>query len=360
MKLVLLAFLQATWTVDPMPVLRIGDIDGDVTFTQVAGATRLDDGSVVVGDRQTAYALQHYSADGTLLKNFGRKGTGPGEIDYLVRMLRCGDSLFTHDAEGAKVNVYSIDGTYARTFRFAGPLGSSPYTSACNADRVFVHHGWETRADMKPGPFRARVPFWVTNADGAVEQVLGSFPGSERFGYARDGHMTGTRPLPFSREPRLAIGRDRVYIGTADSFAISVFDLAGNGVGTLSKDIENPRLTDADIERLVANQVALQRGATEASVRREYDALPMPEALPAYDRILVDVDGNVWVRPYARGGTPTLRWHVFDATGKPSAVVDVPTALEVFEIGRDYLIGRYIDEEDLVPELRVYALRTDR
>lgn len=39
MKLVLLAFLQATWTVDPAPVLKIGDINGDVTFTQVAGAT---------------------------------------------------------------------------------------------------------------------------------------------------------------------------------------------------------------------------------------------------------------------------------------------------------------------------------
>lgn len=357
MKLVLLAFLQATWTVDPAPVLKIGDINGDVTFTQVAGATRLDDGTVIVGDRVTPYPLQHFSGDGKLLKNLARKGLGPGEIEYMVRMLRCGDSLFTHDGEGARINAYSIDGTYARTFRFDGPQARSPYTSACNAARVFVHHGWETRADMKEGAFRANVPFWLSDAEGAVETVLGNFPGSDRFGNVRDGQMTGTRPMPFGREPRIAIGRERVYVGTAESFEIRVFDLAGKRVGTISKDIENPRVTDADLDRLVTNDLAISPRATEAGIRREYDALPLPEVLPAYDRILVDADDNVWVRPYPRGESATTRWHVFDASGNASAVVDVPTALEVFEIGRDYLLGRYVDDEDLVPELRVYTLR---
>jgi len=357
MKLVLLAFLQATWTVDPAPVLRIGDINGDVTFTQVAGATRLDDGSVIVGDQQTPYALQHYSSRGALLKNFARKGLGPGEIDYLARMWRCGDSLFTHDIVAERINVYALDGTYARTFRFGGPEGDSPYRSACNDDGMFVHQGWgNPRVDFKEGVFRSNAAVWLSDAAGAVGVVIGKFTGSERFGHMGPS-MGGSRPLPLARSTSVAIDGKRVYVGTADSFAVHVFDLAGKRAGTLSKDIANPRVTDADIERLVNEGVALERGASEQDVRGELEALPLPEVLPAYDRILVDADDNVWVRPYPRGGSATTQWHVFDASGKASAVVDVPTALEVFEIGRDYLLGRYIDEEDLVPEVRVYRLR---
>jgi hypothetical protein len=37
--------------------------------------------------------------------------------------------------------------------------------------------------------------------------------------------------------------------------------------------------------------------------------------------------------------------------------VTMPSALEVYEIGRDYVLGRYVDPDESVPEVRLYTLR---
>ena len=51
-----------------------------------------------------------------------------------------------------------------------------------------------------------------------------------------------------------------------------------------------------------------------------------------------------------------MRWTVFAPDGKVRATVAMPVALEVYEIGVDYMLGRYIDTEEQVPEVRVYRL----
>lgn len=38
------------------------------------------------------------------------------------------------------------------------------------------------------------------------------------------------------------------------------------------------------------------------------------------------------------------------------ATVPLPTALEVYEVGRDYVLGRYVDADESVPEVRLYAV----
>ena len=51
------------------------------------------------------------------------------------------------------------------------------------------------------------------------------------------------------------------------------------------------------------------------------------------------------------------RGRVFGADGRTVAVVVLPAALEVYEIGLDYVLGRAVDENDGVPEVRLFALR---
>ena len=47
---------------------------------------------------------------------------------------------------------------------------------------------------------------------------------------------------------------------------------------------------------------------------------------------------------------------MFSADGTMRATVLLPTALEVYEIGRDYVLGRYVDADESVPEVRLYSL----
>ena len=67
-------------------------------------------------------------------RRFGRKGKGPGEITFLMNMLRCGDSLVTLDFNANRVSVLGLDGTVGRVFR----LKQLPYRASCNARMQFL------------------------------------------------------------------------------------------------------------------------------------------------------------------------------------------------------------------------------
>lgn len=353
-----LAQAPRTWPLSAQPTLVLGGEKETSGFlSNVTGATRMSDGSVMVGDLGD-HALRLYSAKGVLQRAFGRKGAGPGEIGYLARMFRCGDSVYTFDIEhGPRVSVFTLDGRYVRVFRFAAPLGeSSPYASACNAAGVFVHHGWGNRTGVRPGLHRSMVPLWLTGADSVLRRVVDSIPGSERWGQTRGGKLVGTRPLPLGRQPVIGIGRNRVYAGSADQYAISVFDLQGRSLPPLQRAVAPRPVVKADVDAVIDEQVAGRSDEVRKRVAESIEQITLPKTLPPYSHLVIDREDHVWVRAYASGGAAQAIWSVFSPTGQLVAEVKAPAALEIYEIGRDYLLGRFVDADVGTPEVRLYTL----
>ncbi|HEX7121826.1 MAG TPA: hypothetical protein VF178_05590 [Gemmatimonadaceae bacterium] len=342
------------WTIDPAPELTIGGDPSDTAaiFTEVAGATRLPDGHILVGDRGD-FALRLFDQEGRLGRRFGRDGDGPGEIRYLKALLRCGDSLVTIDVGDDRTSIFSIDGAYVRAFRFGSPQpGVPPYLTACNRNLLFVHHGWEDWRQRKLGVYRMPVPYWISGADSAVRHVIGSFPGSERY-----GTVGGAGPLPLGKQPAVAIASDRIYIGTADRYEILVFDLSGSPRDTIRKSAVNLQTKPADIEAFKEREIAAEGERRRAAIERRYADFPFPETVPAYANFVVDADENLWVQDYPRGQATTVTWTVFDRTGGQVAEIALPTDLTVFEIGHDYVLGRWLSVEEAIPQVRMYRLR---
>lgn len=349
----------ARWTVDATPSVTIGASEADTNdlLARVVGATRLPDGRILVGDHAT-FSLRLFSAEGKPLRAFGRKGAGPGEIGYLKALLRCGDSIVTQDVDAQRVSVFSLAGAYVRSFRFGSPqAGRPPYQSVCNGNGTFAHFGWETLADMKGGTFRPLVPFWLSGAGPDVRRVVGQFPGSERHGIVVDGQPRGTRPLPLGKQPVIALGADRLYIGTADRYEIMIFDLSGNRVGTIRKPDVNLATTDDDIAYVRERAIAGTDEGQRAGIERAFATMALPKTIPAYRAMVVDAAGYLWVQSYPRRKSPTVAWSVFDSRGRQVAEVALPVHLEVYEIGQDYVLGRFLDPEESIPQVRMYGLR---
>ena len=349
----------ARWTVDPTPTLTLGANEADTNdiFTQVVGATRLPDGRVLVGD-YGRYALRMYSADGKLARRFGRKGGGPGEIGYLAALLRCGDSIVTIDIDGHRTSVFSLGGEFRRVFRFSSPqTGRPPYQTTCNSRGTFAHYGWETMADVKGGAYRPMVPLWVSKADSGQVTVVASIAGSERVGLVIDGKPRGTRPLPLGRQTAIAMGSERVYVATGDRYEVAVYDLSGKPLQPL-RETRTPRaLVRADIDYELARTVAMAASLERrAAIEQDFETLPFPKSMPAYSALRIDQSGLVWAQNSPEAASPST-WTVYDTNGRRVATAALPSHFEVYEIGPDYVLGRFLDPEESIPQVRMYRLR---
>lgn len=337
------------WVVDSVPAVSLGGDGGAppaTTFAQIAGASQLPDGSIIVGD-VGPFAFRRFSADGKELSRFGGRGRGPGEVDYLLWLYRCGERLFAADITGERISIFTLEGAFVRAFRFESQGGHRPYRSACNRDARFVHYGWDLDRDMIDGVFRSIVPFWISDADSIGSRLIGRYPGSERF---------GARPLPLGKESAVAIGRDRVYVGTAESPGIRVFTMTGDSLAVVfvPGSIQQTTADDVDAER--EREVAMVGEKRRTFIEREYVNLPLPKVLPAYRTLIVDRLDYLWVQTFPRPTALSSHWTVFSSRGSLEATVELPVAFEPLEIGSDYVLGRYLDPGTMVPQIRRYAM----
>jgi hypothetical protein len=333
---------RAPWRIATTPTVRIGTSDKpDELLAAPAGATRLPSGNILVGD-QGDFALREFAPSGALVKRYARKGKGPGEVTFLAPLLRCGDSLLANDITGP-ASIFTLDGAFVRAFRFK----TTPYRFACNRTGQVVNVGWDSDKNMKPEVNRSLTAYWIARTDSSAPVPLGDMPGSERIGH---------RPYPLGREPRVAIGATRAYVALADSFVVRVFDLTGKALPSLSAPVPRVAATPADLVAEREREIAMMGERARKSTELEYQKIPLPKFLPATRDLIVDSDGNLWVQHYPRAALPTVSWTVFSPAGTVLSTVALPTVMEVYEIGRDYVLGRYIDPDESVPEVRLYPL----
>lgn len=333
---------RAPWRVATTPTVRIGTSEKpDDLLAAPAGATRLPNGNIVVGD-QGDFALREFTPNGALVKRYARKGKGPGEVTYLAPLLRCGDSLLANDITGS-ASIFTPDGVFVRAFRFK----TTPYRFACNRTGHVVNVGWDSDKNMKPEVNRSLTGYWIARMDSSAPVKLGDMLGSERIGH---------RPYPLGREPRVAIGPTRAYVALADSFVVRVFDLTGKAMPSLSAPVPRVAATPADLVAEREREIAMMGERARKSTELEYQKFPLPKYLPATRDLIVDSDGNLWVQHYPRAASTTVSWTVFSPAGTVLSTVALPTVMEVYEIGRDYVLGRYIDPDESVPEVRLYPL----
>ncbi|MEO8000168.1 MAG: hypothetical protein ABI852_22150 [Gemmatimonadaceae bacterium] len=341
---------SAKWTVDARPSFVLGRTGDGTTaeFAFVNGATMLPGGNVMVSDR-SEYSMLIVAPTGKVVKKFGRSGQGPGELTNAFFSYSCGKNVFIGNNAGRSISVFALDGSFVRTSMFGVHFSKQgPYRTACNRNGVFVHYGWDNGKDRTPGvSYRSQVPVWATPGDSSKGTLIATVKGSERWEYTIQ---------PLGRETRIAIGSDRVYVGEADGYEIKVLSLDGKPLPAVRKDAKPIAVTKQDIQEDADRLIAMMGEKYRKMVEKENASTPMPKTLPPYRELTVDNDDNLWVRDYARTGPDNVTWTVFSKNGNLLSEVLLPNALEVYEIGQDYILGRYIDENVGAPEVRSYRL----
>ena len=106
------------WSMGTEPTLRIGTVAGDpdYIFERVRGATRMDDGTIVVLEGGTN-ELRLFDSSGRFVRNLGGTGEGPGEFLFLTEMWVSGDTIFGFCNLQKRISVFERDGDVLEMIR---------------------------------------------------------------------------------------------------------------------------------------------------------------------------------------------------------------------------------------------------
>lgn len=95
-------------------VMRIDDTGGDYYFQYPRNIQVAPDGSVFATDREQ---LLHFDSEGNFIRNYYKKGQGPGEMQDIGGYFFEDDLLVVQDRRLQKILRFEFDGKFIREFR---------------------------------------------------------------------------------------------------------------------------------------------------------------------------------------------------------------------------------------------------
>ena len=180
--------------------------------------------------------------------------------------------------------------------------------------------------------------------------ILGEYGGSRQF------YGDGLPPTiqPASPEYHEAIGRDRIALGSSERPEIDVFALTGSKLYSLQLSTNPPRISRAMRDRL-RRQAHQSSAAPAVLIDRVWSDVPIPERLPFFSGLLVDEEGQTWVRDPKLLRSDSPPWQIYDRTGAHVARLQLPAGFVPMWSDGIVVVGVWKDDLE-VEYIRAYTI----
>ena len=347
-----------TWANEPL--MRVGMLDGptEYLFGNVAGAIRLQDGSLVVADEQS-YNVRKFDATGQHVWTSGRQGQGPGEYRGLRLLRSCpGAEITVFDWSLDRITELGLDGSVTEVNSLT-EAGVNPYQRpACSPTGDLVFTGWPdaefdgTRAEDERYRWETALE-WVIGD--SVVTLRSGIPGAERFSYPG-----GSGPVTWGRNMAFAVVATGVWHGSADDYQLEHVDWTGRVTRVARWAGPDVEVTSEHLDRYL--RAYLARYDTPAERRAfERERWPgirddLPRRFPAYesDGFLALSDGSLWVTTFG-WRAPANELHLLDPSGVWVSRLTIPARSALLDAGPDWVLllerGEFDEQSVAVYEL---------
>jgi hypothetical protein len=149
---------------------------------------------------------------------------------------------------------------------------------------------------------------------------------------------------------------NQLVLGTRDRYEVMVFDPMGDLERIVRVDTPPIPVTQADLEALLEERLSRLPDPDLAPRAREgFWDQPRADYMPAFEALLIDSEGCIWVEDYLLPGANLRSWTIFSIEGRPMTRLSLPVENRVFDIGEDYILASFQDELD-VEYVRMYRL----
>lgn len=354
---------DSNWSVGDTPVFEAGGADG-VAVGEVVGLVRTPAGAIAAADGR-AQLIRVFAPDGRLVRSVGRQGAGAGEFQALAWLGAHGDSLLAFDLLTRRVTLFGAAGRVRTTqLQAQGPVLTAPIGRFADGTFLVVSGGALFPFAGRAGAARQDSARLIRfGADGVARDTLARVAWGETFGVAigrGDNRFLAPMPRPFGRRTSALLAGEEIVVGEGGEYEVKVLDATGRLLRRIRRTHTPVPVTPEAIAAYKAT-VQLPTGSRglqaqiDSALMAALDSAPFPPAMPAYERVLVDDAGNIWVLEYAVRLDQPRRWSVFSRDGQWLGNVLTPVGLRVEGIGSDWVLGVWRDAEG-AERIRMYPL----
>lgn len=333
---------SARWQVHPEPLLdltRSGD-GPEHLFYGVGGMARLSDGTIVVANSGSV-EVRWFSPAGLFIGSAGGYGEGPGEFDNLQQIELAGDTVLALDFDET-IALFAPGPRLVRVLRTRHDSRSAHFLDG-GALLVPTLLNWSEAY----GQLRDPEALLLYDLEGTPGDSIGQIPGAEEY----VAETLSGRPL-FAKRSVIDTRGGSVFTGIANLMQVEELSATGDTIRILRIPGYPLELTEAQVEaeREARLNITLPQGMTlPPPLRQAIEEMPSPTTRPAYDRMIVDPTGAVWLRHFvaqSEQGGPEA-WLVFAPGGEWLGNVELPPAFSILDIGSDEVLGIWSDEMEV-------------
>lgn len=358
---------DSAWTVVDTPFFDVGG-EANTTFRDIVGVVRTPAGALAVADGGDQ-RIRVFDGSGALIRILGARGSGPGEFQSLSWMVSSSDSLLAYDLVARRLTLFGADGKVRTAVLDAGSsLFAAPVARFHDGSLLVESGGPVFPFPGREGQVRRDSALLLrVDAEGHLRDTLAQVAWSESFGArlgAGDRHFMAPLPLPFARRASAATLRSGFVVGEGGDYAVNRFSAAGTEELSMRRNVSGAPVTPEAIQAFTEARRAApagggMEGVLDSAMARALAGAPFPKVMPAFERILTDDAGNVWVLNYSIRGDQPKRWSVFSDAGRWLGDVTTPPRFDVRFIARDALYGVWRDAHETL-HVRGYQLRKPR
>ncbi|HAQ61421.1 TPA: hypothetical protein DCR49_05395 [Candidatus Delongbacteria bacterium] len=175
---------------------------------------------------------------GKFVTSFGKKGTGPGEMNEPYNIAVMSDTLYVFDYTERKTNIFDLDGNFIKA-DFIASNAFFYHISGVNDEKFTGILALDRYGDQ--GVYTVyQIPIYTKN----------SLPYKELYNREEILQPPNDRFWPANYQPPYAVGKDKIYVmeNSTDKYSILVFNFNGELQYKIRKNYMRLKVTDLDIE----------------------------------------------------------------------------------------------------------------
>lgn len=339
--------IQSTLSLSASPSVVIGKSKPRTSdeLAAVIAATRLSNGNIAVADAGL-YEIRVYDRTGQLVGKTGRRGEGPGDFWAVSRMWRGrGDSLLVWDYGNQRVSVITPQGRFARTWPRKSGYTIHVVRGVFEDGSLLIEKRLDSRSAPKSSIESYDMLLTRLAPESARMDTIGVFFGGEILTIVTDGRITGSSTIPLSRFGHVGVFGNAFFHGDGSQLRVTRISSTGDTLGLVALPRAAVALSADERSQLIEERLDDRRmpAGLRAVLQREF-AAALQREVPAFDSLLTDRRGRLWLRETRHPTSAIVSWLVVTGEGQSVTRIQVPRRLGILEIGADYILASSTDD----------------